>query len=233
MASDTLHDVRPMFELRGRNYIVTGGAQGIGFACTRAICEMGGNVAVLDIQKQPVDEFNTLSEKFSTKTIYIQTDVTSEESINAAFDKALQEFGSIDGCVPAAGIAIDKPFLDQTWAEFTRIQDINVRGTFFVAQLAARQMIKQGTGGSMVLLASQSAHIGLPGYRMAAYNASKGGVFMLSKALAVELAPKNIRVNTISPGFVDSEMTRDVRAAKSKREGEQMWLAPPNQRLST
>ncbi|KAI8716129.1 hypothetical protein NCS52_00905800 [Fusarium sp. LHS14.1] len=233
MSSDVLHDVRPMFELRGRNYVITGGAQGIGFACTRAICEMGGNVAVLDIQKNPVEEFNTLSDKFSTKAIYIQTDVTSEDSIKAAFAKVLEEFGTIDGCVPAAGIAIDKPFLDQTWDEFTRIQDINVRGTFFVAQMAACQMIKQGTGGSMVLLASQSAHIGLPGYRMAAYNASKGGVFMLSKALAVELAPKNIRVNTISPGFVDSEMTRNVRAMKSKREGEQMWLAPPNQRLST
>ncbi|KAM0190708.1 hypothetical protein ACHAPI_009234 [Fusarium lateritium] len=233
MATEALQNVRPMFELRGRNYIVTGGAQGIGFACTRAICEMGGNVAVLDIQKEPVDEFNTLNEKFSTKTLYIPTDVTSEESINAAFDKVLAEFGSIDGVVPAAGIAIDKPFLEQTWDEFTRIQDINVRGTFFVAQLAARQMIKQGTGGSMVLLASQSAHIGLPGYRMAAYNASKGGILMLSKALAVELAPKNIRVNTISPGFVDSDMTRNVREHKSKREGEQMWMAPPNQRLST
>ncbi|KAM0245910.1 hypothetical protein ACHAP5_005060 [Fusarium lateritium] len=233
MATEALQNVRPMFELRGRNYIVTGGAQGIGFACTRAICEMGGNVAVLDIQKQPVDDFNTLSEKFSTKTLYIPTDVTSEESINSAFDKVLAEFGSIDGVVPAAGIAIDKPFLEQTWDEFTRIQDINVRGTFFVAQLAARQMIKQGTGGSMVLLASQSAHIGLPGYRMAAYNASKGGILMLSKALAVELAPKNIRVNTISPGFVDSDMTRNVREHKSKREGEQMWMAPPNQRLST
>ncbi|KAH6954800.1 hypothetical protein DER45DRAFT_316018 [Fusarium avenaceum] len=233
MATEALQDVRPMFELRGRNYIVTGGAQGIGFACTRAICEMGGNVAVFDIQKQPVAEFNTLSEKFNAKTLYIPTDVTSEASINAAFDKVLAEFGSIDGVVPAAGIAIDKPFLDQTWDEFTRIQDINVRGTFFVAQLAARQMVKQGTGGSMVLLASQSAHIGLPGYRMAAYNASKGGILMLSKALAVELAPKNIRVNTISPGFVDSDMTRNVREHKSKREGEQMWMAPPNQRLST
>ncbi|RKL21740.1 hypothetical protein BFJ68_g2052 [Fusarium oxysporum] len=219
MATDALHDVRPMFELRGRNYIVTGGAQGIGFACTRAICEMGGNVAVLDIQKEPTAEFNTLSEKFSAKTVYIQTDVTSQESINAAFDKVLKEFETIDGVVPAAGIAIDKPFLEQTWEEFTRIQDIN--------------MVKQGTGGSMVLLASQSAHIGLPGYRMAAYNASKGGILMLSKALAVELAPKGIRVNTISPGFVDSEMTRTVRELKSKREGEQMWLAPPNQRLST
>ncbi|KAM0285060.1 hypothetical protein ACHAO9_008891 [Fusarium lateritium] len=233
MATEALQNVRPMFELRNRNYIVTGGAQGIGFACTRAICEMGGNVAVLDIQKEPVDEFNTLNEKFSTKTLYIPTDVTSEQSINAAFDKVLAEFGSIHGVVPAAGIAIDKPFLEQTWDEFTRIQDINVRGTFFVAQLAARQMIKQGTGGSMVLLASQSAHIGLPGYRMAAYNASKGGILMLSKALAVELAPKNIRVNTISPGFVDSDMTRNVREHKSKREGEQMWMAPPNQRLST
>ncbi|KAM0325227.1 hypothetical protein ACHAPQ_008103 [Fusarium lateritium] len=233
MATEALQNVRPMFELRNRNYIVTGGAQGIGFACTRAICEMGGNVAVLDIQKEPVDEFNTLNEKFSTKTLYIPTDVTSEQSINAAFDKVLAEFGSIHGVVPAAGIAIDKPFLEQTWDEFTRIQDINVRGTFFVAQLAARQMIKQGTGGSMVLLASQSAHIGLPGYRMAAYNASKGGILMLSKALAVELAPNNIRVNTISPGFVDSDMTRNVREHKSKREGEQMWMAPPNQRLST
>lgn len=68
---------------------------------------------------------------------------------------------------------------------------------------------------------------------MAAYNASKGGILMLSKALAVELAPHNIRVNTISPGFVDSEMTRKVREMKSKREGDQMWLSPPLQRLST
>lgn len=101
-------------------------------------------------------------------------------------------------------------------------------------QLAAKQMLAQGSGGSMVLLASQCSHIGLPGYRMAAYNASKGGVFMLAKALAVELAPHNIRINTISPGFVDSEMTRNVRASKArKREGDQMWLAPPMQRLST
>ncbi|RBR11051.1 uncharacterized protein FIESC28_09196 [Fusarium coffeatum] len=233
MSPEPLQNVRPMFELTGRNYIVTGGAQGIGFACTRAICEMGGNVAVLDIQDKPVPEFDTLAEKFSAKTVYIQTDVTSEQSINAAFDKILKEFGEIHGVVPAAGIAIDKPFLDQTWHEFTRIQEINVRGTFFVVQKAARQIIKQNTPGSIVMLASQSAHICLPGYRMAAYNASKGGILMLSKALAVELAPKGIRVNTISPGFVDSDMTRNVREHKSKREGEQMWLAPPNQRLST
>lgn len=84
-----------------------------------------------------------------------------------------------------------------------------------------------------MLIASQSSHIALPGYRMAAYNASKGAVLMLSKALAVELAPQGIRVNTISPGFVDSDMTRTVRELKSKAEGDQMWLAPPMGRLST
>ncbi|POS69411.1 hypothetical protein DHEL01_v212195 [Diaporthe helianthi] len=203
--SDPLEDVRPMFELRGRNYAVTGGAQGIGFAVTRAICEMGGNVAVMDIQDKPVNqkEWDNLSAKFGSKAIYIQTDVTKQDSLNAAFAKAVHELGSLDGLVPAAGIAIDKPFIEQTWEEFTKIQEIN------------------------------SSHIALPGYRMAAYNASKGGILMLSKALAVELAPHNIRVNTISPGFVDSEMTRNVRETKSKREGDQMWLAPPLQRLST
>lgn len=123
-----LEDVRPMFELRGRNYVVTGGAQGIGFAITRAICELGGNVAVLDIQDKPVDaqEWSNLSQKFGAKTVYIQTDVTKQESLNASFATAIQELGSIDGLVPAAGIAIDKPFIEQTWDEFTKIQEINV-----------------------------------------------------------------------------------------------------------
>lgn len=123
-----LEDVRPMFELRGRNYVVTGGAQGIGFALTRAICEMGGNVAVMDIQDKPVNtgEWNNLSQKFGAKTFYIQTDVTKQESLNQAFATAIRELGSLDGLIPAAGIAIDKPFVDQTWEEFTRIQEINV-----------------------------------------------------------------------------------------------------------
>ncbi|KAH6983486.1 hypothetical protein BKA56DRAFT_643440 [Ilyonectria sp. MPI-CAGE-AT-0026] len=176
MASSSVQSsqVRPTFELRDRNYIVTGGVQGIG------------------------------------------TDVTNQQSLETSFKSAVRELRSIDGCVPCAGIAIDKLFLDQTWDELTRIQEINIR-----------------TPGSMVLIASQSAHIALPGYRMAAYTASKGAVMMQAKVLAVELASSKIGVNTISPGFVDSEMTRAVRAAMSERAGAQMWLSPPNQRLIT
>lgn len=116
-----------MFELKGRNYLITGGAQGIGFAATRAICEMGGNVAVLDIQDRPTAEFEGLASKFDVKASYHQTDLTKQESLDAGFAKALESLGgTIDGCVPAAGIAIDKPFVEQTWEEFTRIQEINV-----------------------------------------------------------------------------------------------------------
>ena len=122
-----LENVRFKFDLNGRNYIVTGGAQGIGFAVTRAICETGGNVAVLDIQQGPVAEFHSLVKEFGVKTVYIQTDVGNETSLNRAFTATLSELSTIHGLVPAAGIAIDKPFVDQTWDEFTRIQEINVR----------------------------------------------------------------------------------------------------------
>jgi sorbose reductase len=125
-----LENVRPMFELRGRNYIVTGGAQGIGFASTRAICELGGNVAVLDVQDQPVEEFASLAKEFGVETHFIKTDVTQQESLENGFKQAVTLLGGrLDGLVPAAGIAIDKAFVDQTWDEFTRIQEINVNRT--------------------------------------------------------------------------------------------------------
>jgi NADP-dependent 3-hydroxy acid dehydrogenase YdfG len=90
---------------------------------------MGANVAIWDIQQSPVDpkKYEELSSRFGSKTLYVQTDVTKQDSLENAFQKTLDTFKTVDGCVPAAGIAIDKPFVDQTWEEFTRIQDINVR----------------------------------------------------------------------------------------------------------
>lgn len=121
--SRSLHNT---FSLSGRNYIITGGGQGIGFAVTRAICEMGGNVAVLDIRDKPVEEFNTLAGEFGVKTEYLQTDVTKEESLTSSFEKAIDRLGSLHGLVPAAGIVVDKPFVEQTWEEVNRIQQVNV-----------------------------------------------------------------------------------------------------------
>ena len=95
--------------------------------------------------------------------------------------------------IPAAGIALDKAFTEHTWAEMSRLLNINVAGTFFSVQLAVQQMLKQGTGGSVVLIASVASHVAVPGQRLSAYHATKGAVRILGKTLSVELAPKGIR----------------------------------------
>lgn len=92
-----------------------------------------------------------------------------------------------------------------------------IAGTYFATQLAVKQMLKQGTGGSIVLIASISAQCATPGHRLSAYNASKGAVKMFGSALSVELGPENIRVNSISPGYTDTEMLTPTKQAEPKR----------------
>ena len=125
--------IRSRFELTGRNYVVTGGAMGIGFSVVRDICEMGGNVAVLDLRDSPLEDVYGLAKKFNVKVEYFQADVSNEESLKAAFDKAVSALGRLDGIVTAAGIAIDKPFVDQSWDEVNEVIQVNasssVRGS--------------------------------------------------------------------------------------------------------
>jgi NAD(P)-dependent dehydrogenase (short-subunit alcohol dehydrogenase family) len=104
-------------------------------------------------------------------------------------------------------------------------------GSFFAAQMAARQIKKQGTPGSIVMIASITSHVNLPGYRMAGYNMSKGAVRMLAKALAGELGPSKIRVNSISPGFIDTNQTRTAREHTTAEIGAFMHTAPPLGRI--
>ena len=92
-----LRSVKPMFDLSGKNFIVTGGGRGIGYASTRAIAEMGGNVAVLDVLPKPVEDFENLSEEFGARTPYIFADVTNERSLKSGFDHAVRELGGVDG----------------------------------------------------------------------------------------------------------------------------------------
>jgi sorbose reductase len=97
LADGDLKPVRPMFELKGKNIVITGGGRGIGYAATRAIAEMGGNVAVLDILPRPVYDFENLSSEHSVKTLYMPGNVTNEPDVVGAFERAAKELGSIDG----------------------------------------------------------------------------------------------------------------------------------------
>lgn len=108
-------------------------------------------------------------------------------------------------------MAVHKPFVEHSWQDVKRLIDINLAGTYFTAQLATKQMLAQGTGGSLVLIGSIAAHVHVPGQDLSAYAATKGGVNMLSRALAFELAPHGIRSNSISPGYIESAMTRQLR----------------------
>lgn len=121
-----MSSIRKKFELHGRNYIVTGGAMGIGFAITKDICEMGGNVAVIDLRETPLEDVYGLAKTFNVKTSYHQADVSDEKSLQAGFAKAVEALGRLDGIVTAAGIAIDKPYTDQKWDEVNKVIQVNV-----------------------------------------------------------------------------------------------------------
>lgn len=204
---------------------------GIGFSIAKDIAESGGDVAVIDLRESPLEDVYGLAKQFHVKVDYFQADVSNEASLTTAFDKAVQSLGKIDGIVTAAGIAIDKPFVDQTWSEVSKVLEVNSLGSFFAAQLAVKQLHKQRSPGSIVFIASITAHVNLPGYRMAGYNVSKGGIKILSQVLSAELAPQKIRVNSISPAFIETNQTRAARHGTSPAAADLMQTAPPMGRI--
>ncbi|KNG86139.1 hypothetical protein ANOM_005461 [Aspergillus nomiae NRRL 13137] len=225
-----LYSIKGRFDLSGKNVLVTGGARGIGYSAVRAIAEMGGNVCVWDRAPKPVADFQSLAEEFKVKTSYIQTDVTDPREMEDAFKQTMTHFDRLDGCVTAAGLVIEGPFVDCEWQPVKRLMDVNILGTFFTAQLAARQMQRQGDGGSIVLIASVSATTKTPGHKLSPYNASKAAVRMLGQAISLELGPDKIRVNCVSPGYTDTELLTPFKKEQPQRV-ELMERAPPLRRI--
>jgi short-subunit dehydrogenase len=124
------HSFRAAFDsLKGRNYVVTGGAQGIGLTIAKAVAEFGGNLAIVDIRSEPDLEYTQLANEFKIKTAYYKCDVSNEDSLKSTFAKVVGDFEQIHGLITSAGIAIDKPFVEQTWQETEKIQHINVSRT--------------------------------------------------------------------------------------------------------
>lgn len=200
--------------LQNKTILVTGGGRGIGFAVCKSIAQMGGNVAVIDTLPSPVPDFTTLSKNYNIQASYHRGDVTDQKSLESAFNEAVQASPneSIQGCVTAAGIVIDKPFLSHQWEESKRVLDVNVMGTFWTSRLVAQHMANHRQGGSIVLIASIAAQgIKIPKQNVAVYNMSKAAVKGLVGPLAVELAQVGVRVNSISPGVIMSPMTEGLK----------------------
>jgi sorbose reductase len=205
--------VLDLFDLHGKTALVTGGSSGIGRWVALAYLEAGAQVAIAARNSEALQRVaGDLASKGSGsgKVVPIGCDVTQPEQVTAMVDRVVTELGGIDIAVCNAGVVSDRALLDLPLEEFKRIQDTNVTGVFLTAQAAANAMVEQGRGGVIITTASMSGHIiNLP-QQVGHYCASKAAVIHLTKAMAVELAPHKIRVNSISPGYILTELVEPL-----------------------
>ncbi len=194
------------FSVAGKNTIVTGAALGIGFGIARRFAEAGANVLLVDQLEGPAFAAADRLARSTGKVVAMAADVAAENSPKAIVSKCIDAFGSVDILVNNAGIFPMKPFLEMETETFDAVWKINLRGLALLSKAVALKMIEQGRKGSIVNIGSiDSLHPSSVG--LAAYDASKGAVLMFTKSLALELAPKGIRVNAVLPGGVETEGT--------------------------
>jgi NAD(P)-dependent dehydrogenase (short-subunit alcohol dehydrogenase family) len=185
--------------------VITGGAQGIGYACAEAICKSGARIVLADINADGVAK---AAETLGNGTVGITCDMGDPKQVDALFDQIEAEFGAASILVNNAGIALPAPFFETTLDQFQSVIDVNLTGTFQAIQRAAKAMVSKGIEGAIVNMSSVNAQVAIPS--IAAYCASKGGVMQLTKAAALALAPHNIRVNAVGPGSIDTAMMASV-----------------------
>jgi NAD(P)-dependent dehydrogenase (short-subunit alcohol dehydrogenase family) len=198
------------FKLSGKKAFVTGGARGIGKSVATALAEAGADIAIVDLDLATAEKTALELGKLGVKTMAVKTDVTDPKDVDAMIDIILDAFGTIDIAFNNAGICINQPAEDMTFDAWKKVIDINLTGIFLTARAAGRVMIKNKKG-SIINTASMSGHIVNEPQPQCAYNASKAGVILLTKSLAAEWATHNVRVNSISPGYIGTEMTLSAK----------------------
>ncbi len=204
-----------LFDLSGKVAIVTGGASGIGFACAKRLAEAGAAVLIADLNpeagKKKTKELTTAG----YKAAFAKCDVTDEVQVTNMVDTAVKTFGGLDIIVNNAGSYPLRLITEMDVKFWNRVMDINFKGVFFGCLKASQQMIKQERGGSIINIASASAFQPTKGFT--AYDSSKSGVWMLTRTLAVELAPYRIRVNSVSPGPILTEGSSSPEAIEMNK----------------
>ena len=199
-----------VFSLKGKTAIVTGASKGLGEAIAISLAEAGADLVLASRDEALLAKVAANISSKGVKCITVKADMLSAKDVQAMADKTIAEFGQIDILINNAGINIVKPFVDLTEEEWDRVLDTNLKGYFLCAQAAGREMLKRKSG----CVINNASVFGLTGFpNLSPYIASKGGVVQLTKALAVEWARFNVRVNCIAPSYIVTEMAkRDIEA---------------------
>jgi NAD(P)-dependent dehydrogenase (short-subunit alcohol dehydrogenase family) len=219
-------------KLKNKTVIVTGASKGLGVAMAEICAAEGARVVCAAPSAADLDLVVNRISKNGGTAHRVVCDVSKLEDLRRLVDETVAVYGTIDGLINNAGINFVKPFIDVTEAEWDRIMDVDLKGSFFLSQLCARQMLRQNpVGGSIVQIASVHTHASVAG--AAPYDAAKHGMVGFSKAAAVELARHRIRVNLVSPGLCRTEIWKDIVAsAPSEKECLDHWNANiPGERL--
>ncbi|WP_295636443.1 SDR family NAD(P)-dependent oxidoreductase [uncultured Methylibium sp.] len=191
------------FALAGKVAVITGAAQGIGAACAERFAREGAPVALWDVDDARGEALAGRLRASGAQALYAHCDVSKATEVQAALAATLAEFGRVDVLVNNAGIFKAADFLDVTEADWDAVIAVNLKGHFLVGQACARTMAAQGAG-AIINMSSVNGLMAIPA--IASYNASKGGINQLTRAMALALADRGVRVNAVAPGTIATEL---------------------------
>jgi 2-dehydro-3-deoxy-D-gluconate 5-dehydrogenase len=205
-------DYKERFSVEGKRCIVTGGAQGLSRGMAEALLENGGRVVLMDVQKDKLAEVVQEYVDLGYDAYGITGNLADRKEIDRMFAEAMDILGGLDVLIPAAGIQrrhLPEEFPIEEW---DLVLNINLNHVFIMCQKALQVMLKQETGGKIINIASMVSWFG--GTTVPAYTASKGAVTQLTKSLAVDCAGRNININALAPGYMDTEMCANMTQSR-------------------
>ena len=213
------------FDLTGRVALVTGASQGLGRRFAQVLAGHGAAVGLAARQVGKLEQLREAVAAATGRAACVALDVTDTAAIERALDQVENALGPVEILVNNAGVAVSKGVLEQTEADWDRVVGTNLKGAFFTAQAIAKRMVGRG-GGAIVNIASVLA-LDVVGH-LAPYAAAKGGLWQLTRSMALELARHGVRVNALAPGYIETEINRDFLATEA---GERMKKRIPQRRF--